>query len=130
MPVIAERWNYNQLIPQVCFHSTAIRATSTAEGICAGLNQSVPTEPRKELYTFDGNAFFQFIIGISEAYDNVAIVAHNPGLTDLINFLGNVRLDNLPTGGYCQYKFDVNRWEDIGEDTGEVVHIEFPKQFK
>lgn len=127
---MANRWNVHKIYPQACFHSTAIRATLTAEGVCAGLDEKVPTIPHKELYTFDGGHFLNFIQQVDNGYTNVAIVAHNPGLTDLINYLGNVRLDNLPTGGYCQYRFDVDRWEDIGEGMGEVLHIEFPKQFK
>ncbi len=130
IPNIAGRLNVLDYNPDVCFHSSARRAKDTANGVLEYLDFSVKLIETDDLYVFDFVSLHNFIMSVPDKYDNILLVAHNPGLTDLINFLGDVKLDNLPTGGYCQYQFDLGRWEDIDEGKGMYTFLEYPKMFK
>jgi len=65
-----------------------------------------------------------------EQYNSAMIIAHNPGLTNFINEIANVILDNLPTTGLVEINFDCAKWPDISQDNSTVIDIKFPKQLK
>ena len=62
--------------------------------------------------------------------NNAIIVGHNPGLTNIINKLTNLKLDNLPTSGIVIIVFDVDNWKNINYKSGLVEWIKFPKDLK
>lgn len=130
IPLIAKRFNELGFKPDVCFYSVARRARETAIGVTELMDANVTTIERSDLYAFDYLTFLSFIQSIPKEYKHVLLVAHNPGLTDLINLLGNVRLDNLPTGGYCQFELNVSSWDMVEENTCTLKFLEYPKMFK
>lgn len=130
IPLIASRLNELNLEASICYHSSAKRAVDTAQGIVKLLKNPMPLEETDDLYTFDYYSVLSFIHTIPNEYKSVVLVGHNPGLTELINLLGDVQLDNLPTGGFCQFKLFGKRWEDVEEKTGEVSFLEYPKLLK
>ncbi|MCB9261827.1 MAG: histidine phosphatase family protein [Flavobacteriales bacterium] len=129
IPQIANRLNELNFATQRCFYSTANRAKTTAIGVCGLLHNKTELEACKALYTFSDHDFVDFVSCIDNQLDNVLIVAHNPGLTDLINYLTNTRLDNLPTGGFAQLKLEINSWKNIDYQCGTLGLFEFPKKF-
>ena len=58
------------------------------------------------------------------------IIAHNPGLTNFINLMTNLTLDNLPTTGILVIDFDCNNWNNISTENCSLVDLKFPKQLK
>lgn len=58
----------------------------------------------------------------------VAVIAHNPGLTDLFNFIGNAKLDNLPTCGMGLFNIDISQWSDIKLHAGKLEWYDWPKK--
>ena len=66
----------------------------------------------------------------SDEYQSVTIIAHNPGLTNLINELTNISLDNLPTTGLAEIKFNSDSWADISCENSSLIDLKFPKQLK
>ena len=65
-----------------------------------------------------------------EKYNSALIIAHNPGLTNFINEISNVSLDNLPTTGLVEIDFNCVMWSDISLNNSTVIDIKFPKQLK
>ena len=63
-------------------------------------------------------------------YNTVFVVGHNPGLTDLINYLSLETVDNLPTSGAFAVNFDTENWEDIDSASGKLLFYEFPKKHR
>jgi phosphohistidine phosphatase len=70
------------------------------------------------------------ISSYSDNYQSVMIIAHNPGLTNLINSITNISLDNLPTTGLAEIEFNINSWSDISYKNSNLVDLKFPKQLK
>jgi phosphohistidine phosphatase len=60
--------------------------------------------------------------------NTVLIVGHNPGLTDLHNFLCKEEIDNIPTCGAVSLKTDKN-WSEISSDDFKLDFFEYPKKY-
>ena len=84
----------------------------------------------ESLYHSSSSEIINNIKCYDEQYNSAMIIAHNPGLTNLINEISDISLDNLPTTGLVEINFDCTKWSDISLDNSTVVDIKFPKQLK
>ncbi len=84
----------------------------------------------ESLYHSYSSEIINNIKNYDEKYNSAMIIAHNPGLTNLINEISNTVLDNLPTTGLVEINFDCATWLDISLDNSTIVDIKFPKQLK
>ena len=82
------------------------------------------------LYHGSANSIISFIKNYPEHYNTVMIIAHNPGLTNLINMITQITLDNLPTTGIANIDFDCDSWNNISIENSNLVDLKFPKQLK
>lgn len=112
--------------PDVICSSTANRALHTAMIFMRGLKiDPAKVKIEDELYSFSGETVMEFIKNLDENYDSVMIFGHNPGFTSISNIFGNKPIDNLPTSGVVQIKFEVSNWKQIKKGLTEIVV--FPK---
>lgn len=111
------------------YSSTAKRAHTTAQLLQDHLKDQV-TELKTfdELYTFNSDDLLQFIHQLPDEEDQVMMVSHNGGLTDLINRISNATLDNLPTTGLVLIKFEIEQWQAV--DKGQMILHLFPKNLR
>lgn len=111
------------------FSSTAKRAHTTAQLLQDHLKDQV-TELKTfdELYTFTSDDLLHFIHQLPNDEDQVMLVSHNGGLTDLINRISNATLDNLPTTGLVLIKFENQKWSSIQQ--GKLILHLFPKNLR
>lgn len=98
------------------FVSPARRAQETYTELLTGwpeLNShGVTTE--EALYTFEFRELLQWLSARPDELAAVAMVGHNPALTDLTNWLvGKGIIENLPTAGWADLVIDLDRWSDI-----------------
>ncbi len=82
------------------------------------------------LYHCSATSILNMISSYSDNYQSVMIIAHNPGLTNLINNITNVALDNLPTTGLAEIEFNCNSWSKISYENCNLIDLKFPKQLK
>jgi len=75
-------------------------------------------------------SILKMIMNYSEDYQSAMIIAHNPGLTNLINNITNISLDNLPTTGLAEIEFNCDAWIKISYENSNLVDLKFPKQLK
>lgn len=127
LALVANRLNQLNCKPQVCYYSTARRATDTANGILDYMDIDVKREETDLLYTFVAFDVINFLKTLDKHVKHVMIVGHNPGLTEVVNRLSHVNLDNLPTCGFAQLTFDISYWADIESIEGELDFLEYPK---
>ena len=100
-PAMGNLLHERNYCPQVIISSDAARAKTTAQIVATKIDY--PAEQirfRNSLYLASPQALLQTFMDEAENYADVMLVAHNPGLTELANQLGNQRLDNLPTAGW------------------------------
>ena len=84
----------------------------------------------KSLYHSSSSEIINSIMNYDEQYNSAMIIAHNPGLTNFINEMANIMLDNLPTTGLVEINFNCAVWADILPENSTIIDIKFPKQLK
>lgn len=112
------------------FCSSAKRAQETIKRISENAAQGeFEWNVCEELYTFDSRTVLAWLQKVSDSYENVMVVGHNPGLTELCNFAGDKHIDNISTCGYVQLCCDINSWKELASNKAELKAYIFPKMF-
>ena len=108
--------------------SPARRAVETAEFVRQGFDlpeQAVVTE--QSLYHATPEALLDVLRSTPSDVTSVALVAHNPGLTELVNGLGRrYATDNLPTFGIARFDF-AGPWPELRSGAAELELLTSPK---
>lgn len=60
----------------------------------------------------------------------VALVGHNPGLTNFSNYLTNNFIDNIVTCGIVKIELEIESWIEIVEGIGSKVFYIYPKMYE
>ena len=115
--------------PDVFVVSTARRARSTAELLAAEL--AFPIDRigfRDELYLSSPAVMLDVIRQTAKEVETLALVAHNPGITELANQLaGGRRIDNMPTCAIATFQLPIDDWRQAGREA-ELVDFDYPKR--
>jgi phosphohistidine phosphatase len=126
-PYMAQRLKKKAIFPDAIISSDAERAKATALITAESLHfPKAQIELRRGLYHASAQAILTEVKQTDGQYDLLFVFGHNPGLTDLVNFLGQ-DLDNLPTCGQFGFTFDTSRWADISAKNAEVWFYDYPK---
>ena len=110
--------------------SPAIRAQQTIAGISKALDDTLVWQTEQHLYTFSFNELLSFCQTLDDELDDVVLIGHNPGFTDMCNFLADDYIDNLPTCGYAQLRCDIGSWTELKQECGILVEFITPKGLK
>lgn len=108
--------------------SPAVRARATAEFVREGFGLE-PTRlvTSDELYHATPEGLLGVLRQTPSEIESVALVAHNPGLTYLVNALGSDRvLANLPTFGVARFDCE-SPWATLTAGTATLELIASPK---
>jgi phosphohistidine phosphatase len=111
------------------FSSPANRAKTTAELFKTKLkiqDQNFHIDPK--LYTFNADEVLEFIKQMDDRHENVMLFGHNPAYTEMVNRLGSMPLDNLPTTGLVSIVFEIDAWSQVRK--GETQLYLFPKHLR
>lgn len=125
--LIAKILNKKQIKIDLIISSGAKRAIDTAIFFAKELN--LETKVLDDLYLASSKNIIKIIYNIDDETNSVIIVAHNPGLTDLVNEISNYPLENLPTSGLIAFSID-GKWKDFGRQNCNFLFFEFPKKYK
>ena len=83
-----------------------------------------------ELYHASYSEIIKIISKIENNFNNIMVIGHNPGLTELINHFTDMRIYNIPTTGIIKVEFKEAKWSKITENKGKIVYKKFPKELK
>lgn len=122
---------YKLHYPEDCLmiSSPANRALHTA--VIFGRVLKYPVEQlqiNSACYDFSGEEVLQLIKQQADAVKNLFIFGHNYALTSLVNSLGDLYIENVPTAGLVEIQFDILQWKVISE--GKTAFQIFPKHLK
>jgi len=108
--------------------STANRALSTAKYFAKAYNRSEHSIIKaSELYEAQFDVFFDVISKLDDAFNSVAIFAHNPGITTFANFLTKTTIDNMPTCGIFAIHANIKKWKQFEAATRSFWFVDYPK---
>lgn len=111
--------NY-QLTPELLISSPAKRAFNTAK-IFAEKLQIPPSQIQTKniIYEASASLLLPIINQLPEQFKSVALIGHNPGITELAGYLSGTYVRNIPTSGIIHIRFLTN-WEMISLGSGEI----------
>ncbi|MCG9971794.1 SixA phosphatase family protein [Christiangramia crocea] len=115
--------------PAMFWSSHAVRALETAKMFKKRLKvDDKDFKVIDDLYTFNQNELLSVIRSCPDDINKLFVFGHNPGMTILVNSLGDKKMDNLPTTGLCVIDFDVDSWKDIQK--GKTILNLLPKNLR
>lgn len=108
------------------FSSTARRALELAHSMADQLDVSLIQN--RGLYTFSAGRLLTEIGRLSPEYSKVAVVGHNPAVTELAEKLSGERLHNVPTSGVVALNCDCSSWEELDPLICKMDYFISPKR--
>jgi len=131
LPVMAERFNARNGRVGCIICSPAVRTKTTAKMFAKLIGFSsddVGSNP--ELY-FAGSTMFLKAASLLDAEcDAAMLVGHNPAITDFVNEMANVDIENIPTCGLVQLRLPIDAWSEIRFSSAELVNFDYPKKIE
>lgn len=123
------RLQNHQSLPQLILSSPATRAINTAKIFVETLE--IPfNKVRLEntIYQASSNNLLSLINYIDDKCKVVALVGHNPGISDLMNYLAGDVFGFIPTSGIVQLQMEVASWRLVTEGSAKIVWHTFPNE--
>lgn len=127
-PEMAQRLVDKKIKPNLLVSSPAVRAFTTAKYF--GKAWQVKTDDiltNQDIYEASVVSLLSIINQFDDKHNCVAMFGHNPGFTELVNYLTNGYLANLPTAGVVMIEFPFEKWAEVSKDTGDVMIFDYPK---
>ena len=128
-PAMAERMLKRDIRIETFISSPARRASTTAAlfatkyGFARDIIRHVP-----DLYDARPVDFNKAIEEIDDQYNSAAIFSHNPGITEMVNKLTNVKVDDMPTCSIFAVKIRTDHWKDFAGAEKEFLFFDYPKK--
>jgi len=128
---MAKRLLAHHLLPQHIVSSPALRAITTAQRLAdiLGLSASAISTD-STIYEASNDTLHDVVWGLSDEYDDIMLVGHNPGLSDLLRSLSAGMVDELVTCAVVRLQFDCDAWHNIDLHAGKVQFSDYPKSHK
>lgn len=110
------------------YSSPALRALATAQLLAQMLNypiENIITEIA--IYNQHTEQIISFIISFPDEHNHIALVGHNPTISELVTLMSGANLGNIPTCGSIQIEFLTPRWSEIWRSPGRLLNFDYPK---
>lgn len=126
-PDMGARLQARAAMPVRIISSPARRARQTALLLAESLDFQEPLLFDEDIYEAEAEELLEIIRGFDDSWQSVMLVGHNPGMTELVNLLGEGNVDNLPTCGVVGLELAVNSWQQVGTGAGQRWFYDYPK---
>jgi phosphohistidine phosphatase len=118
-----------KVAPDLILSSPATRAAMTARAIADIIDYPLDKiQYREALYMAGDDILVKIIKEIEDSVQKAMVIGHNPGLTDLANYVSDQVTANIPTCGMFCVDLDVSSWNKTREHCGTLRFFEFPKK--
>lgn len=127
-PAMAKR--LQERFPQVdAFIASAANRTMTTARYFAEAYGKKPSDLVREprLYHAPPQTFDDLIAHLDDQLETVVMFAHNPGITEFVNELTQVRLDNMPTCAIFAVEASAEKWLDFKTASKSFLLFDYPK---
>ncbi len=114
-PRMGEFIKEQDLIPDLILSSPAKRAVKTAQAVVDASGYPGEIEIVPDFYPGDPDTFYASLESLEEHLISVMIVAHNPGLEELLYELAGESA-RLPTAALAQISLPLVSWRELEDD--------------
>lgn len=128
-PMMARRLAGRIFEPDLVLGSPALRIRQTLEVFVQELNIDPAIVIFDErIYLAEVEDLIDLVRGIPDDRCRVLLVGHNPGLTELANYLTGDELENLPTCALYGTELPVSAWGRLEQEVGKLLFYDYPKK--
>ncbi|NUM32492.1 MAG: histidine phosphatase family protein [Bacteroidetes bacterium] len=100
--------------PDIILVSSAKRTLQTAKILAKNLSwDSIEILKNEDLYNSEFKNILKALNNTPNEINNLAIIAHNPAITEVVNILNNSNFSNLPTSTIAYFEFNAEKWSLI-----------------
>jgi len=116
-------------LPEMIITSCANRAKSTS-GIIADALQIDHDQviEEQDLYEASPRTFLSIINNLETEQQAILMVAHNPTISYLAEYLSKAEIGDMQTGGIALIEFNLSSWSQVDEGNGELIRYTFPAE--
>ncbi len=103
--------------------SSAVRAVATAEAFNEAAATGLEVEPVQALYNAPGEVLLEYVRGLDDGCATVVMVAHLPGVAQLVSLLVTEHVDLepvFPAATLAVVQVDSDSWRDVDYGTGAL----------
>ena len=119
------------ILPDYILCSNAKRTRQTLKRLLKNMPVSEDRiEYKNELYLASAQTLSLEISKLSDKYNKVMVIAHNPGVTDFTNYLLGENIVNFPTLGIAFHELPIDSWQETASRIAVLRHFLYPKMFK
>jgi phosphohistidine phosphatase len=79
------------------------------------------------LYHASASTMYQAVAGLPDKAGSIALFAHNPGITEFVNMLTSVRIDNMPTCSVFAVSAECSSWMEFVSAPKMFLFFDYPK---
>lgn len=127
-PRIGRLLRDEDLVPDLILTSSAVRARTTAHLVAEASDYDGPIKQFRSFYLAGTPAFVHALRRLSDDYDRVLVVAHNPGLEELLAELTGEDA-RLPTAALAVVALPIERWQELrGSGQGRLLALWRPRE--
>lgn len=119
-----------KIFPDFVLTSSALRASSTASGICNKLNYSGPIETHRVLYFGGLSNLLDLIKSVNDDFEHLFVFFHNPDINEVSIDRLKVPVNNIPTLGCVFTECDERHWKHWSFEKATVRGFTSPKRIK
>jgi phosphohistidine phosphatase len=115
--------------PLQLISSPAVRALSTASIFARALDvneKQIQLEPR--IYDASTGTLLDIVQKLSDGISHAVLFGHNPGFTDLAQYLSRSLPREMPTCSVVTLSMDASHWRDAGADSARLLRFHYPKE--
>lgn len=128
-PRMGERLARRGVEPNLLLASSAKRARETADLLAGPLeHRGLARRTDPDIYLASPGELLEILEAVDDDVDELVLVGHNPGLTQLANMLlPELKLRNLPTAGAVAIDADTSSWRELDAAALTLRFYDYPK---
>ncbi|HEX7062811.1 MAG TPA: histidine phosphatase family protein [Woeseiaceae bacterium] len=128
-PLMAARITDAGIRPSLIMSSPAVRAWSTAKLVARAISYPLEFLHREErLYLAGLDQLLDLLAEQDTGFNSIVVVGHNPGLTELANYLLPGVTRDIPTCGLVSLAIDTDDWNLRDKKPLELLLYDYPKR--
>jgi phosphohistidine phosphatase len=125
--LMAEKLAMRKIKIDLMISSPAKRTNETAKIFANILGYETEIIFNDKLYEASYKEILEVINLVDEKYQNVLLVCHNPGITNLTNYISDHFIENIPTSGIVGLSTK-SGWKNINENGCSFLFYDYSKK--
>ncbi|MCS6905954.1 MAG: histidine phosphatase family protein [Bacteroidia bacterium] len=117
-----------RILPSLFISSPAVRTVQTAEIMIAslGLENKITFVKEPKVYNASTRMINEIINQIDEKHSVVALIGHNPTISQMVGYLSQHSINIMPTCGIVCLELNVEEWSLVTMGSCNFVWFDFP----